>query len=90
MKHTPGPWIAKEGQIYPEETGRTLALIPYFDPKNEEEGANSKLIAAAPELLEKLIRLTDYAEEWLVDCPGVLKDRIIRSSRDAIAEAIGE
>jgi len=50
-KHTRGTWIAKEGQIYPQETGKTLALVPYFDKEDEEQEANSKLIAAAPDLL---------------------------------------
>lgn len=53
-KHTLGTWYAKEGQIYPIETGKTLALIPYFDEGNEEQQANQKLIAAAPKLLEAL------------------------------------
>lgn len=52
--HTPGKWHAKDGQIYPQETGKTLALIPYFDAENEEQQANARLIAAAPELLEAL------------------------------------
>lgn len=49
-KHTPGEWHSKEGQIYPLETGKTLALIPYFDDEDEEQKANSQLIAAAPDL----------------------------------------
>ena len=53
-KHTQGEWMAKEGQIYPCETGKTLAIIPYFDNENEEQQANEKLIAAAPEMLEAL------------------------------------
>lgn len=53
--HTPGEWYAKDGQIYPQETGKTLALIPYFDSEDKEQEANGKLIAAAPELLEALI-----------------------------------
>ena len=52
MKHTKGEWMPKEGQIYPVETGKTLALIPYFDEDNKEQEANAKLIAAAPDLLE--------------------------------------
>jgi len=51
-KHTKGNWFAHDGQIYPEETGKTLALIPYFDKENEEQQANAYLIAAAPDLLE--------------------------------------
>jgi len=53
-QHTQGEWMAKEGQIYPQETGVTLALIPYFDDGNNEQQANAKLIAAAPELLKAL------------------------------------
>jgi hypothetical protein len=49
--HTIGNWIAHDGQIYPEETGKTLALIPYFDKEDKEQEANARLIAAAPELL---------------------------------------
>jgi hypothetical protein len=52
VKHTQGSWYAKEGQIYPEETGKTLALIPYFDAEDKEQEANAQLIAASPELLE--------------------------------------
>jgi hypothetical protein len=47
-------WMTKEGQIYSSETGKTLALIPYFEQGNKEDEANARLIAAAPELLEAL------------------------------------
>lgn len=62
MKHTQGNWTTKEGQIYTEEVGKTLALIPYFDNQNKEQKANAKLIAAAPELLESCIELLDFIE----------------------------
>ena len=55
-EHTAGNWYAHDGQIYPIETGKTLALIPYFDENNEEQAANAKLIAAAPVLLDALKR----------------------------------
>ncbi len=54
LKHTQGNWHTNDGQIYPQETGKTRALIPYFDKENEEMEANSKLIAAAPDLLKAL------------------------------------
>ena len=55
IKHTNGKWMTNEGQIYPEETGKTLALIPYYDKEDKEQEANAQLIAAAPELLAALI-----------------------------------
>jgi hypothetical protein len=67
--HTKGNWIAKDGQIYPEETGKTLALIPYFDKESEEDNANASLMAAAPELLEQLKQLGDWKEEMEKDDP---------------------
>jgi hypothetical protein len=64
-KHTAGEWHAHDGQIYPQETGKTLALIPYFDKENKEHEANAKLIAAAPELLQALeTLLKSYAADF--------------------------
>lgn len=54
MKTTPGPWYAKDGQIYSEETGKTLAVIPYFDQDDTEQQANAQLLGTAPEMLEAL------------------------------------
>lgn len=54
-QHTRGNWHAKEGQIYPEETGKTIAIIPYFELGNEEQEANARIMAAAPDLLDALI-----------------------------------
>ncbi len=63
---TGGEWDAKEGQIYPTETGKTLALIPYYDEDNEEHKANAQLIAAAPDLLAALKEITEMALQWSV------------------------
>ncbi len=59
MKHTQGEWIANDGQIYPQETGKTLALIPYYDTEDEEQQANARLMAAAPELILAIKNLMD-------------------------------
>lgn len=54
LKHTKGNWHAKDGQVYPEETGVTIAHV--YPGENQE--ADSKVIAAAPDLLAA-------CEEWL-------------------------
>ena len=66
-QHTPGTWHAKDGQIYPEETGKTLALIPYFDPSDKEALASAALIAAAPDLIAALQSLTDATAHYFRD-----------------------
>jgi len=54
MKITEENWFAHDGQIYPEQTGKTVAIIPYFDKDNEEHRANQQLLAAAPKLYKTL------------------------------------
>ena len=59
-QHTPGPWTHKatagnhDFSIYPESTGRDVALVRDY---NE---SNARLIAAAPELLEALKECITY------------------------------
>lgn len=61
-KHTKGNWLAHDGQIYSEETGKTLALISYFDKEDEEQRANANLIAAAPDLFTALQKAVEVIE----------------------------
>lgn len=85
--HTPGPWThnATAGDhdfaVYPEATGRDVALVRDF---NE---ANARLIAAAPELLRCLTGLTGLAAMR----PGHLQDykAAVIEARAAIAKATG-
>jgi hypothetical protein len=58
-RFTQGEWHAKDGQIYSLETGKTHAVIPYFDQNNEEQKANQNLIAVAPELLEAIEKISN-------------------------------
>ena len=87
MKHTKGEWIAKEGQIYPQETGKTLALIPYFDTEDEEQKANAKLIAASPELLEAaklaLEAIKIYADDGYIMKGTIAESKLIEAIRKA-------
>lgn len=62
---TQGEFYAKDGQIVAQETGKTIALIPYFDNDNEEQKANQNLFAAAPDLLEATEELYNLLEEHL-------------------------
>lgn len=56
MKHTPGPWVAENRNVYSSDvTGSIVAQCKDFKfaprPREEQE-ANARLMAAAPELLE--------------------------------------
>ena len=87
MSHTKGSWYANDLQVYPEETGKTIALI-----RTSEEDA--RLIAAAPDLLEMCKRLLDTVErhyENEQDIDGVLEEikELVVDSRIAIAKAGG-
>lgn len=57
VKHTPGPWNVSGSHIVSVKTGVQLAEVfsPCgYDPKNQKEAANARLIAAAPDLLAAL------------------------------------
>lgn len=82
-KHTQGDWYARDGQIYPTDTGKTLALIPYYDKDNEEHEANARLIASAPELLEALI----LAYSFMVTDPQHQGRNILLTIKSAINKA---
>lgn len=64
FKGTPGPWVHAGGNSLTETIGgaingdgKTLCLVLGKGIGKEKATANAKLMAAAPELLEQLIRL---------------------------------
>ena len=62
MSHTPGPW--KVDRPYIRGAGRAIATLE--SGRDEvEDAANARLTAAAPELLEELREMLDYAREAL-------------------------
>ena len=90
MSHTPGPWEAKApvehgAHVYGPHgvtvawcgTNSTFKRAGYYSISMEESGANARLIAAAPELLEALIAMLSNTP----DCDHV--------ARAAIAKATG-
>jgi hypothetical protein len=86
VQHTPGPWAyqATAGNhdfaIYPEATGRDLALVRDF---NE---ANARLIAAAPDLLAALRALLAVYDVEL----GGIGHREAREARALLTRIAGE
>ena len=102
-KHTPGPWEAvSQGMGYGiQGDGRnhcvaftntascSKAALRANVTKDEEEFANARLIAAAPELLEALYNMVISAVPGMnwTDESGQL---MIRNARAAIAKARGE
>lgn len=46
-----------------KRTGKTLALIPYYEKGNKEQEANAKLISAAPDMLNALKRVNDLLDQ---------------------------
>lgn len=84
---TPGPWTYKatagdhDFSVYPESTGRDVALVRDF---NE---ANARLIAAAPELLEAAREYLRAVVNTYGQPPHL--DRVANSLKYAIAKAEG-
>lgn len=100
VKHTPGPWhvglmngegsvFADEGRMRAEAGGTTLYPICSVIDFDGEREANARLIAAAPELLAALQRLTIQAEmtdDYEQSIGGTLHGAI-KQANAAIAKA---
>ena len=86
--HTNGEWHAHDGQIYQTETGRTLALIPYFDSSFEEDKANQNLIAAAPDLLKSLVEVLEELNQARRAQNKLTLSEAERNAQAAIQKAI--
>lgn len=89
-KHTPGPWLRDGRFVYAlNEHGinaMSLSLPPgigHYDDKETQE-ANARLIAAAPELLEALQHLLEFADQTGRGCSSQEE-----AARAAIAKATG-
>ncbi|MEY1087276.1 hypothetical protein AB7160_00265 [Morganella morganii] len=74
FKGTPGPWSHADSHGLNETAGgaihgdgKTLRLILGKGIGKEKATANAKLMAAAPELLEQLIRLRDIIASYFPD-----------------------
>jgi hypothetical protein len=94
MKHTPGPWYTRHGQISSEHSshGCTIANCNATSKGigDEEVEANAILIAAAPEMLACL-ELAIEEVEGFEQRTGI-KQLVpwVRQAREAVAKAKGE
>lgn len=105
MKHTKGPWKARNHHIYAEDTDIHIADICRARD-GDWSPANARLIASAPELLEALLTIrsdNDFSYETEYDgcmysmcmfCDGQdgehEKDCTKKKVNQAIAKAEGE
>lgn len=101
--YTPGPWkvmfsIPEVGEcalaVWPADTvhgcvGSPICKVSPEHLMNETDEANARLIAAAPELLEALVELTNVYDTSDFDIVG--KDEVlIKKCKAIIAKATGE
>ena len=96
-QHTPGPWVeCGQGTLLHPVTNNPITtevveaigfgrIFEVYHYSNENE-ANARLIAAAPELLEALIALESGVRNWISE--GVSPE-MLASARAAIARAEG-
>lgn len=94
MSHTPGPWRARAGSggrpsiIYGHDGWPVADVMTYHGrATNEQQEANTRLIIAAPRLLENLQRIVRFIEvnhALLANCGEV------DAARAAIAEVTGK
>lgn len=96
-KHTPGPWHLTTyapttlDQVTYYGVGAPNSRTTIAGPLNE---ADARLIAAAPELLEALIDLTERLASYLKPAPHETyipnyEPLVLRQARTAIAKATG-
>ncbi|HFF2105780.1 TPA: hypothetical protein ACGBGH_004783 [Pseudomonas aeruginosa] len=96
-KHTPGPWFVNGRESYTKYVearigGGLLQEVAACGPteQQEQQEANARLIAAAPELLEALQGMIEvYGGQYNDDClPKASTElELIQQARAAIAKA---
>ena len=90
QKHTPGPWGGNGGPMVYTRGANFIGMVHYDD---EVAKANTRLIAAAPELLEALeavMALEDNTSPFGGELQQDRIERTIEAARAAIAKAKGE
>lgn len=96
-QHTPGPWKTERVEDNPEFVeilGFDDSIVCCFDRSQQlgnEDEANARLIATAPELLGALEILLGSVE-YCRNAPAPFRptDKIIKNARAALAKAKGQ
>lgn len=93
-QHTRGPWELRPDDmgglsslVFPAEQPHPVAGVTGYYSGNGERLANARLIAAAPELLEALQRLS--AQCTRLRLPGQAETDAEKTARAVIAKATG-
>lgn len=94
MSHTPGPWFAHSDVIRDSDNrydGNAIAFAANYPSHSKtdwnDQLDNARLIAAAPELLEALERLS--AQCTRLRLPGQAETDAEKTARAVIAKATG-
>lgn len=95
MKHTPGPWLIRQGDKWTSDVVTDDLPLPDGTPafwnvasanrRRDEVKANLHLIAAAPDLLEALVQIVDGADKN----QAAIATPILIAAKAAIAKATG-
>jgi hypothetical protein len=101
--HTPGPWVVgrtEPTQVWRAPTAsrpsggpllaRTANVVELGALTHDEELANARLIAAAPDLLDALERLLIFADELCRDVGVSTHYPSAERARAAIRRALGD
>ena len=91
--HTPGPWRVgiRPGPIVYGQQGEQVANLHVPMVESDENKANARLIAAAPELLAALDAIVRQMDQGGQGSTQVFnRDACIQRARAAIAKARGE
>lgn len=100
FKGTPGPWSHADSHDLNETAGgaihgdgKTLCLVLGKGIGKEKATANAKLMAAAPEMLDALIKIVEMNQQYAIDKYGDVRKAeemaCVRTARAAINKALG-
>lgn len=98
LKHTPGPWSEQLGSIFAQPHGRwrIIAGVYELDKEDGDPRHNGLLIAAAPDMLEALIKLYHWMQRteydislvWMTKVGHLIESATGKSIEDVLKEEV--